>query len=248
MPWSRGRGPFGEQQALQGGQAVKGGLVFDPGVSQETADELHRLRRQSGGWDLAAGQQYGNGKYVITAGDVRQNGWSRYSPGDDYERISYDLGINGVATAPKNGGQLNNSFDRSPYIVWSRKPEPAPAETGPDPADPEPPATPKPSSPSVYAAAPSLADALAGQEEKERRRDGASRPGLQAVLDSALRINRREPADWRDAGSGRAADGASGGEDDRDRPGRRFAASSHWRSQLDAVRRRLDEDQAFGFA
>lgn len=186
------------------------------------------------------GTYWGNGKYQVVEGDPSQPNWaSRVPPG-------YEL----AASRPS---MQDNHFPDSPRqlpgsMVLKRVDPPAP----PPAADPEParrpPAEPRPSSPSVYAAAPSLADALAGQEEKERRRDGASRPGLQAALDSALRINRREPADWRDAGSGRAADGASGGEDDRDRPGRRFAASSRWRSQLDAVRRRLDEDQAISFA
>ncbi len=175
-----------------------------------------------------------DGKYQVVEGHKNEWGKNHNPPGYSF-----------AAHLPARKRSPDGSGVDSLGMVVLKRTEPKPS-ADPEPAR-RPPAEPRPSSPSVYAAAPSLADALAGQEEKERRRDGASRPGLQAALDSALRINRREPADWRDAGSGRAADGA-GGEDDRDRPGRRFAASSHWRSQLDAVRRRLDEDQAISFA
>jgi len=228
-----GAHPWAQALAKKNGQVAKGGLIFGQGISEQTADEFLSLRQQAGGGNLTAGQQYGNGKYVVTGGNPLASNWASFSPGDNYERITYDQGVNGIPTAPKNGGWMNHQFDRPSAMVWRRKDAPAPAPAPTPPVAPKPPAPPKPSAPGVDVAGPSLADALGEQ------RRSADRPRLQDALNSALRINEREPMDWSRAGADESAGRFSDQRQEDGEEGMRYAASDRWRRRLADVQDRI---------
>lgn len=119
--------------------------------------------------------------------------------------------------------------------IYARAVTPPPAPT----PSSEPRAPKEPPPPGVDVAGPSLADAL-GQQRQARER-----PRLQDALNSALRVNDREPADWRSADAGDAAERSDDEAGDRRR--RRFAASPEWRKQYQSARKRV-EGPAASFA